>query len=244
MNCFLKVNPCWLFPCEHGGTCKPNGLNYTCSCTKSSYGKNCQFFRDSNANNSTILNYASMKNLKTLLNLPQNKSWYLLFQASFDGFNVSSFHSKCDGILGTLVLIKSENSNILGGYTEADWKIDYSNKYDAKAFLFSLINSYNIPVKMAISSPWNAIYSYPYAITTISTISTPILFGNTGNSDLSIDIDYALGFSYLGNSYRVPSFLSTDPNEINSFLGGSQYFKISEIEVFSVQVDCKSIYYN
>jgi len=179
-----------------------------------------------------------MKNLKTLLNLPQNKSWYLLFQASFDGFNVSSFHSKCDGILGTLVLIKSENSNIFGGYTEADWKIDYSNKYDAKAFLFSLINSYNIPVKMTISSPWNAIYSNSIPS------STPILFGNNGNSDLSIDIDYALGFSYLGNSYRVPSFLSTDPSEINSFLGGSQYFKISEIEVFSVQVDCKSIYHN
>jgi len=174
-----------------------------------------------------------MKNLKTLLNLPQNKSWYLLFQASFDGFNVSSFHSKCDGILGTLVLIKSENSNIFGGYTEADWKIDYTDKYDAKAFLFSLINSYNIPVKMTISSPWNAIYSYPN-----------IVFGNNGVPDLSIDIDYASGFSYLGNSYRVPSFLSTDPSEINSFLGGSQYFKISEIEVFSVQVDCKSIYYN
>ena len=237
MNCFFffKVNPCWLFPCEHGGTCKPNRLNYTCSCTKSSYGNNCQFYRDFNANNSTILNYDSIKNLKALLNLPLNKSWYLLYQASFHGFNESIFHSKCDGTLGTLVLIKSENSNIFGGYTEVDLKTDYSIviKYDAKAFLFSLINSYNIPVKMAISNPWDAISSYPYYE---SLLLYQIKFGS---NDLSIDINNALGSSYLGNSYRVPSFLSTDPIEINSFLGGSQNFKISEIEVFSIQVDGK-----
>ncbi len=90
---FLKVNPCWVFPCERGGTCQPYGLNYTCSCRKFSYGNNCQFFRDPNANNSTILNYASMKNLRSLINLPSNKSIYLLYQASFH-FNTSIFEIK------------------------------------------------------------------------------------------------------------------------------------------------------
>lgn len=228
---FIKVNACWLFPCEHGGTCKPNGVNYTCSCTKSSYGNNCQFFRDSNANNSTILNYVSMKNLKTLVNLPLNKSWYLMYQASFDGFKQSSFDSKLNGVLGTLILIKSENSNIFGGYTEVNWNYNSYYTYDNRAFLFSLINTYGIPVKLAITNPSYAIYSYT---------SNQIMFGS--GSDLAVNFNDASGYSNLGNSYRVPSFLSTDPNEIYSFLGGSFSFRISEIEAYSIQVDGTNCY--
>jgi len=78
----------------------------------------------------------------------------LIFQASVDGFNSTIFHAKCDGVLGTLVVAKSPfNNNIFGGYTEADWSGYYQYKNDPNAFLFSLVNSYNIQVfSMALDS--------------------------------------------------------------------------------------------
>ena len=41
-----------------------------------------------------------------------------MYQASRDGFGASDFHSKCNGITGTLVVVKDTNSNIFGGYTK------------------------------------------------------------------------------------------------------------------------------
>jgi len=154
---------------------------------------------------------------------------YLLYRASVDGFDSKSFHSKCDGALGTLVLIKSENSNIFGGFTKANWGLNNGYEYDYEAFLFSLVNSYNTPVKMLVAQP-------SYAI--ISGSSHHIYFG--GDGSLYLSNDGTTGSSYFNSYYRVPSFLAT--NEINSFLGGAPSFNIFEIEVYS-QYDRKLIYY-
>ena len=67
-----------------------------------------------------------------------------LYQASFDGDNTINFHSKCDGIKNTLVLIKSEGNRRFGGFTSKEWyspekdnRVIY-NLDDRNAFLFSL----------------------------------------------------------------------------------------------------------
>ena len=217
------MNPCYLFPCLYGGTCKPYGLNYTCSCIESAYGNNCQYFRDPNANNSTLLEFDSKQNLKTILNISVERI-YLLYRASVDGFDSKSFHSKCDGALGTLVLIKSENSNIFGGFTKANWGLNTGWQTDSESFLFSLVNSYNTPVKMLVAEQ----ASY-YAI--ISEFSRHIYFGGPGALYLSDDGTTGISnFNY--NHYETPSFLTDDPN---IFLGGSQNFKIIEIEVYLVR---------
>jgi hypothetical protein len=44
--------------------------------------------------------------------------WNLIYRASQDGFEAANFHSKCDNKPNTLVIIKSENGNIFGGYTD------------------------------------------------------------------------------------------------------------------------------
>ena len=31
---FKTVNPCWLLPCQHGGSCFSEGSNYTCKVFK------------------------------------------------------------------------------------------------------------------------------------------------------------------------------------------------------------------
>ena len=222
------MNPCWVFPCGHGGTCTPNGMNYTCSCIKSVYGSNCQYYRDPTTN-STILNVNSLQNLKNLLNLPSNSTWKMLYQASTDGF--ASFHSKCDGVQGTLTVIKSNSSYIFGGYTQADWYGGYGiYKYDANAFLFSLVNGYNTPVKMIVTNPSQAIYASSYNGPT---------FGS--GFDLYTSHDGSYGYSSLGNSYQLPSFLSLY-GSAQSFLAGSYNFQPSEIEVYSVYINRKFLF--
>jgi len=169
-----------------------------------------------------------MQSLKKLLNIPLNKTWQLLYQASRDGFNSSIFHSKCDGVLGTLTVIKSSNNNIFGGYTEADWYGFYQYQNDAYAFLFSLVNSYNTSVKMNVIQPQYAIYSAP--------IDGPV-FG--GGHDFNVSLDNSYGNSFLGHSYELPSFLAMYgiySQQAHSFLTGSYYFQAVEVEVYSIQI--------
>jgi len=63
----------------------------------------------------------------------------------------SIFHAKCNGILGTLVVIRAEINKIFGGYTEADWSGSGQFKYDSNAFIFGLVNNYNITVKILVN---------------------------------------------------------------------------------------------
>ena len=63
-----------------------------------------------------------------------------LYQASIDGDGAINFHSKCDGIANTLVLIKSAGNRRYGGFTSAQWASPSSGEWkdDPNAFLFSL----------------------------------------------------------------------------------------------------------
>ena len=63
-----------------------------------------------------------------------------LYQATVDGGDVSKFHSRCDNIPNTLVLIKSAGNRRFGGFTTAKWSSSTKGelKEDPNAFLFSL----------------------------------------------------------------------------------------------------------
>ena len=61
-----------------------------------------------------------------------------LYQATVDGGDVSKFHSRCDNIPNTLVLIKSAGNRRFGGFTTAKWSSSNEYKEDPNAFLFSL----------------------------------------------------------------------------------------------------------
>ena len=154
-----------------------------------------------------------------------NKTWSLIFQASTDGFSTYSFHSKCDGFLGTLTVVKSSNNYIFGGYTEADWSGYNKYKFDTNAFLFSLVNSYNTSVKMNIIKTQYAIYaSSNYGPT----------FGE--GHDLYVGSDGTQGYSNLGYSYQLPSFLANGyySQQAHSFLAGSYNFQLVEVEVYQI----------
>ncbi len=63
----------------------------------------------------------------------------LLYRLSRDGSSIFNFHSKCDNIAPTLLLIESHDQNKFGGYTTASWDM-FSGLYKngTKTFLFSL----------------------------------------------------------------------------------------------------------
>ena len=62
-----------------------------------------------------------------------------LYQATVHNDSATSFHSKCDNINNTLIIIKSDGNRRLGGFTSKACSTS-SNEYicDNNAFLFSL----------------------------------------------------------------------------------------------------------
>ncbi len=73
-------------------------------------------------------------------------------------FRASSFYSKFDDQRNTLVIIKSINGNVFGGYTEQLWNHTIDCKSDSNAFIFSLINKENKPLKIKCIKTDEAIY--------------------------------------------------------------------------------------
>lgn len=67
-------------------------------------------------------------------------SFKKIYQASKDGGEPSIFHSKCDKVSITLLLIKSRNNNRFGGFTSNYWESTNKEEFkdDKNAFVFSL----------------------------------------------------------------------------------------------------------
>ena len=67
-----------------------------------------------------------------------------LYQATVDGGDPVTFHSKCDNVPNTLIIIKSQDQKRFGGFTPIPWKLDekgdYSGDNEKKTFIFSLDN--------------------------------------------------------------------------------------------------------
>ena len=81
--------------------------------------------------------YELIENRLKITGYNKKIKYKLLYRASVDGDKAKTFHEKCDGIRGTLSLVKTTKNMKFGGYTEAIWN---SNGYqkDEKAFCFSL----------------------------------------------------------------------------------------------------------
>ena len=54
--------------------------------------------------------------------------WRLIYRASKHGYSASSFHSHCDDNGPTLIIIKSTDGWIFGGYTTQSWKVVHPEK--------------------------------------------------------------------------------------------------------------------
>ncbi len=157
--------------------------------------------------------------LVNLTGFSLNSTWSLIYQASVDSFRSRSFHAKCDQKSNTLTVIKSNQYNfIFGGFTSAQWNQNISSfANDSNAFVFSLVNSYNIPVKMLVTNSQYAIYPY---------YDFGPTFGSGYDINLRDNSNITVGYSYI-YSYQLPSFVK----DRSSFLAGSYEFTAYEIEV-------------
>jgi len=174
-----------------------------------------------------LVNWSQIKDLISLCEFPFGKKWSLIYRASRDGFEANKFHTKCDNKSKTLIIIKSTNGYVFGGYTEKSWNhsggLFSDAKNDPNSFIFSLINKNQRPIKLKWLQKY-AIYCH--------TMCGPV-FG--GGSDLSIADQSNVNtdsYSNLGFSFTHPDY-AYESNEAKSFLAGSSKFQVSEIEVYS-----------
>jgi hypothetical protein len=154
---------------------------------------------------------------------PSDK-WSLLYRGTRDGFGADVFHSKCDSHSNTLTLVKAkESSYIFGGYTTIYWDSLSGWKPDQNAFIFSLTNKDNKPLKMNIDPN-----EHKFAIICGSeygpTFGFDISVANNANKTMN-------SCSKLGYSYKHPQY-AFETIEAETFLAGSHEFQLEEIEVY------------
>jgi len=73
-----------------------------------------------------------------LFEMTKSKKGILLYRATRDGFTGQAFHSKCDGKVNTITIIKSHLNYVFGGYASSAWNSSDNCINDPNAFLFSL----------------------------------------------------------------------------------------------------------
>jgi hypothetical protein len=132
-----------------------------------------------------------------------NDKWSLLYRGTRDGFGYNDFHSKCDGYSNTLTIIKAKKSKfIFGGYTTVSWESCHQSpvkfKSDPNAFIFSLTNKDNQPVKMKINPN-----RHEYAIICHSRYGPMFGFDICIADNANKEID---SWSNLGHSYPHPQY--------------------------------------
>jgi len=106
---------------------------------------------------SAIVTAAQEISLLSLTGL-ETKSFSLLWRGSRHGFDSDAFHRLCDGKPNTVTIIKNTNGFIFGGFTSIPWWSSGSYEADNTAFLFSLTNLSNTPLKIKVKSSQYAVY--------------------------------------------------------------------------------------
>ena len=161
--------------------------------------------------------------LMELCELSSTVELRLVYRATRDGFASKCFHQKCDGVKNTLTIVKTDNGFVFGGFTQAAWSSTSKYVFDKNAFIYSLVNESDAPIKIECSQPEVAIYcSANYG----PTFGTGHCFNICDHSNTN-----SLSYSNWSESYKHPTHASGS-NEAKIFLAGSSYFQTAEIEVF------------
>ncbi|KAJ5073213.1 pep-cterm sorting domain-containing protein [Anaeramoeba ignava] len=163
------------------------------------------------------------------------------FSAKIDGFDCKNWHDKCDNKGKTLVIIKTEDNFIFGGFTrvgfirdKSKWNNDYGDVgwiTDPNAFIFSLRNDKNdrksekFPIKKS-QEQYAILYGYSGSGPTFG-------FGNQG--DIYLNSKLQPGLSNFGYVYKLPNGIEYNTNEAKSYLAGSfKSWVVDEVETYFI----------
>ena len=139
----------------------------------------------------SLLNYTDLNYIKSLFYPMEIRELKLLYCVRKDGPLGRTFHSQCDGISDTLVLVKG-NRHIFGGFAKPKWnsKGRFIPDISLQSFLFTCRNHTK-----------HTLNEYKYAINGCLNIGPT--FG-CNCSDLYITGDGRRVHTNIGNSYSIP----------------------------------------
>ncbi|KAJ5068785.1 hypothetical protein M0811_12206 [Anaeramoeba ignava] len=149
------------------------------------------------------------------------------FSVKKDGFNSQNWHKKVDGKGKTLVIIKTKDNFIFGGFTQVGFNGNTGNINDSNAFIFSLRNDKGDrkPEKFTIKQgeEGNAIFS-------------DLNYGPVfGYYDFKLSSNLQPGHSNFGTSYNLPNGIQEATNESKSYLAGSyNKWVVDELETYFI----------
>lgn len=141
------------------------------------------------------------------------KTLTLIYKGSINGDSSALFHSFCDDLTPTVVLVKTKKGFVFGGYTTQSWKHAGCYKTDSKSFIFSITKK----KKFNISNTNYSIYCVE---------SNGPTFGGGHDFKISNNFLSTGGSCNAGHSYQGSS---------SAFItGGEAVFAIDDVEVYKV----------
>ncbi|KAJ5080266.1 hypothetical protein M0811_03750 [Anaeramoeba ignava] len=145
------------------------------------------------------------------------------FSAKRDGFNSQNWHKAVDGKGKTLVIIKTKDNFIFGGFTQVGFNGNTGWTNDANAFIFSLRNDKGdrIPAKFTYKQGW--------------AIRSDLSLGPVFGDDFYLVSNLQPGYSNIGYSYNPPNGITFNTNESKSYLAGSyDKWVVDELESYFI----------
>ncbi|KAJ5068345.1 e3 ubiquitin-protein ligase trim56-like [Anaeramoeba ignava] len=160
------------------------------------------------------------------------------FSAKRDGFDCQNWHKAVDNKGKTLVIIKTKDNFIFGGFTQVGWTNDKSKWReedrndddgfikDSNAFIFSLRNNKGDrkPEKFTIKQEMEK-YAIGYHLS----------YGPVFGSDIRLNSNLQPVCSNFGESYNLPNGIKYETNEAESYLAGSfNKWIVDELETYFI----------
>jgi hypothetical protein len=143
----------------------------------------------------------------------RNIKFKLLYRASVDGDSAETFHSKCDYIPNTLILILASGNKRFGGFTTKTWDGDDVNKQDKNCFIFSIDKMKVYDVKKGVFAIKCNPNLGPVFINQIKLLDKCFTQGGSTNK--------------MGKNFET-----LEDFELN---GGTEKFGVKEVEVYQVK---------
>lgn len=133
--------------------------------------------------------------------LGKPKSLNLLFRGSRDGFTAAEFHKKCDNIINTLVLVRTEYGKTIAGFTESPWNAvanNYVHGTNKKCFLLSL----DLREKMVPNEQSYLTYCHPNYGPTFGKYSHDLSIADQCNANRNSQANFPHCFNREGGDYK------------------------------------------
>ena len=165
-------------------------------------------------NNEIFLMNEEEKNLiSNWIEENSKKEFKLIFKSSLNDDLIKTFHEKCDNKNNTLIIIKSSKGKKFGGYNPLLWNISDKYNNDSKTFLFSL----DLKKKFIIDK------------------ENEINFASIGKNDCILfgngDLCIFDMFTKNDKNFSKPCSFNIIDYQLT---GGDEYFKVDELEVYSI----------